>query len=293
MKPTAPPSRETCVSILGCGWLGLPVAEKLIKSGHHVRGSTTRSSKLSVLSSLGLETLLMRVDPGVETGWTPTEATERFFDSKTMIVSLPPEAALGEEHFSSQIETILSRRGNPGFDHLLFISSTSVYGSKQGSVTEQSPLEPDTASGEILAKVEGRLSEAARTMKFGLTIVRPGGLIGPGRHPGLFLAGRKGVKDPSSPVNLIHQLDCAEAIAWLASEEAPPPGESRIYNLVSSLHPNRRDFYTTATSALGLQQPEFVAESPDAATKLVDSSKIRRHVKFQYDDLLASIGAKS
>lgn len=235
----------------------------------------------------------MRIDAGIETGWTPNEATARFFESKTMIVSLPPQAAFGEEHFASQLETLLSRRGRAGFEHLLFISSTSVYGSKQGAVDESSALEPDTESGEILVKAERRLSAAARELSFGLTIVRPGGLVGPGRHPGLFLAGRKGVKDPMSPINLIHQLDCAEAVAWLATENAPAAGEIRIFNLVSSDHPNRQEFYTRTANALGLEAPQFTDANPElSATKRVDSSKIRQHVRFEHDDLYAALGVK-
>lgn len=292
LKTTELPSRDTSVSLLGCGWLGLPIAEKLIRSGFHVRGSTTTTSKLRLLSQLGIEALLMRIDPGLEQGWTPSPADLLFFSSRTMIVSLPPQAAFGADHFSSQLETILSRRHDGGFDHLIFVSSTSVYGSTQGRVDESSRLEPDTDSGEILAKAEARLTQAARERGFGLTIVRPGGLLGPGRHPGLFLAGRKGVKDPSSPVNMIHQMDCAKAIAALVVDPAAP-GETRIFNLVSNDHPKRREFYTKAATAIGVDIPEFGAQTDESATKLVDSSKIRERVSFDHDDLLASLGVRA
>lgn len=265
-----------------------------MQAGAHVRGSTTHASKLSVLSSLGIESILMRVDPGSDEGWTPNEATARFFDSNTLILGLPPQAALGSEHFASQLETVLSRRGSPGFEHLVFVSSTSVYGSNQGSVDETSALSPDTESGAILAKAEARLSEAARELGFGLTIVRPGGLVGPGRHPGLFLAGRKNAKDPSSPVNLVHQLDCAEAIAKLASgSTAPIAGETRIFNLVSDHHPSREEFYTRAAKAIGVEPPEFAHDQGAGATKLVHSSRIRKLMLFEHDDLLASLGVTS
>ena len=35
----------TKVAILGCGWLGLPLAIKLLKSGYHVNGSTTSEKR--------------------------------------------------------------------------------------------------------------------------------------------------------------------------------------------------------------------------------------------------------
>ncbi|MEZ7854793.1 MAG: SDR family NAD(P)-dependent oxidoreductase, partial [Cyclobacteriaceae bacterium] len=30
-----------CISILGCGWLGLPLARQLVQQGHQIKGSTT------------------------------------------------------------------------------------------------------------------------------------------------------------------------------------------------------------------------------------------------------------
>ena len=37
------------IAIIGCGWLGLPLAKKLIKENFIVKGSTTSKEKISVL----------------------------------------------------------------------------------------------------------------------------------------------------------------------------------------------------------------------------------------------------
>ncbi len=37
------------ISILGCGWLGKPLALKLNKKGCHIKGSTTSDDKLGRL----------------------------------------------------------------------------------------------------------------------------------------------------------------------------------------------------------------------------------------------------
>ena len=34
------------ISILGCGWLGLPLAKSLLAKGYKIKGSTTSESKL-------------------------------------------------------------------------------------------------------------------------------------------------------------------------------------------------------------------------------------------------------
>ena len=47
--------KSKSVSIIGCGWLGLPLAEFLVQQGFHVRGSTTRAEKLKPLEEKGIE----------------------------------------------------------------------------------------------------------------------------------------------------------------------------------------------------------------------------------------------
>ena len=43
----------TKISILGCGWLGLPLAKALIENGFSVKGSTTSTDKLTALENAG------------------------------------------------------------------------------------------------------------------------------------------------------------------------------------------------------------------------------------------------
>jgi len=42
------------IAVLGCGWLGFPLAISLIEKGYLVKGSTTSESKLSDLKSKGI-----------------------------------------------------------------------------------------------------------------------------------------------------------------------------------------------------------------------------------------------
>lgn len=47
------------ISILGCGWLGLPLAKQLIKKGFSVKGSTTSEEKISILKTEGIISFLI------------------------------------------------------------------------------------------------------------------------------------------------------------------------------------------------------------------------------------------
>ena len=54
------------ISILGCGWLGLPLGKFLVEKGHVVKGSTTSEDKISLLSSMGIVPFLIKFSPQIE-----------------------------------------------------------------------------------------------------------------------------------------------------------------------------------------------------------------------------------
>lgn len=74
------------ISILGCGWLGLPLARTLLERGHHVKGSTTREEKLATLEESGIDPYLIRFSPEINENYQPD-----FFDSEVLIVNIPPK----------------------------------------------------------------------------------------------------------------------------------------------------------------------------------------------------------
>ncbi len=308
MKQTVATANSPSVSLLGCGWLGTALAPALMQRGFHVRGSTTRSSKLSALSSMGIEPLLFRIEPDLDPApkngapadqsYQPFAAgspSAAFFESDAFVINVPPETALGPEFHPGEIAIILTRISQSARKpkHLVYVSSTSVYGSNQGFVTETSPALPDAGSGEILLRAESMLTQFARAHSVSLSIVRSGGLIGPGRHPGLFLAGRKNAANGASPVNMIHQLDLVNILGSLIADHVPSPGEVEVYNAVSSQHPARSEFYVWAAQSIGVEPPTFQVAT-ESATKTISSEKIRAltGLELRFDDLYASMGIK-
>ena len=73
------------ISILGCGWLGTPLAERLVQAGHTVKGSTRTPEKLAALRAKGIQPYLIRLGPDLNNG----EAAD-FFDSDVLILNIPP-----------------------------------------------------------------------------------------------------------------------------------------------------------------------------------------------------------
>ena len=70
------------ISILGCGWLGLPLAKALLENGFLVKGSTTSVEKLSVLENSGIHPFLIALESNSVSG-----DIETFLKgSKTLII---------------------------------------------------------------------------------------------------------------------------------------------------------------------------------------------------------------
>jgi nucleoside-diphosphate-sugar epimerase len=293
MTPQSTAQMKT-VSLLGCGWLGIALAHSFLGRDWFVRGSTTHPSRVTSLSSIGIEPLLLRIDPSEQNEFTSSPGSEKFFSSHCLVINIPPETALGADYHPAQLKAILAMIDQSPVKpaQILYVSSTSVYGSTQGNVNEETEPLPDQGSGSILLAAEKLLTEYAIAKKVGLTIVRPGGLIGPGRHPGLFLAGRRGALNGEAPVNMIHQLDLSELLTSLVVDHSTAAGSTTIFNAVSSHHPKRSEFYPRAALAIGVAPPIFAeAKSPNA--KVVSSEKIRAvtGLALRFDDLYAAIGA--
>ena len=72
------------ISILGCGWLGLPLAELFIKNNYSVNGATTTSSKLSDLKNKKISPYLITCSPEIE-----GDRLDEFFNCNVLIITLP------------------------------------------------------------------------------------------------------------------------------------------------------------------------------------------------------------
>ena len=239
----------TQISILGCGWLGLPLAKSLLQNGFSIKGSTTSLEKISLLESEGITPFLVRL----EEQQISASVIDFLADSQILIINIPPKLRGGStENFVAKITTLLPFIENSTVEKVLFVSSTSVYGEDNEFVTEASVLNPDSEGGRQLAIVENVLQKNNR---FQTTILRFGGLISDERNPVRFLSGRENIENPDAPINLIHQDDCIgiiEKIIGLNSWD-------ETYNAVAPFHPTRQEYYTQKATELNLALPKFAA----------------------------------
>lgn len=254
------------ISILGCGWLGLPLGKHLSKSGYRVKGSTTSKSKLQILEKAGIEPFLLSLNPRLEGD------IKNFFDTDILLINLPPRNQNGVEGFhESQLKSILEHTKS---EKVIFISSSAVYPSNNVMVNEEdASSECMTRGGIPLLKMEHLFSN---NPAFQTTVIRFGGLYGPDRHPGKFLAGKKNLAGANNPVNMIHLDDCIGVIQtiiegnfWGVTLNACAPSEK-----------TRQSFYEKAAKALDIEAPTFSDE--DAPFKKVSSEKLFKLTGYQF-----------
>ncbi len=112
------------ISILGCGWLGLPLAEILRDEGHVIKGSTTDPDKLEVLKGKQIDPYLIDLEPDLNEG-----ADEEFWDADLLILNIPAGRRRDnvEEFHPRQISAVIEKVKKSSIAFVLFISSTSVY----------------------------------------------------------------------------------------------------------------------------------------------------------------------
>lgn len=273
----------TQISILGCGWLGLPLATSLIGKGYAVNGSTTTEDKLSILESQGINPFLLAINPDHIQGQLKTDLTLFLSGTDILIIDIPPKLRPSNVTVSMELEMTFVRKIShlipfiidAKISKVLFISSTAVYGEDHGIITEETIANPQTQSGKQLLLVEALLQE---NQQFQTTVLRFGGLIGEDRHPVKFLAGKEGLENANSPVNLIHQKDCIAIIEKIINQAK----WNTLFNAVAPYHPTRQEYYTRKAQELQLISPGF---SPDKSSskKMISSEKIKNILQHSFN----------
>lgn len=261
----------TQISILGCGWLGFPLAKAFIRDGFSIKGSTTSQPKLILLKENNIAPYLISLYENEIVG----DVTVFLKDSEILIIDIPPKLrGDSEENFVKKIENLISFVEKSSIKKVLFVSSTSVYGENNSMVTEETIPNPDTESGKQLCQVEQLLQS---NTNFETTILRFGGLIGKDRHPVRHMSGKIGIENPNAPVNLIHQEDCIGIIRKVVGTQS----WNETFNGVHPFHPTRKEYYTQKAEALQLTLPVFNMEAKNSG-KIISSHKIEQQLKYTF-----------
>jgi nucleoside-diphosphate-sugar epimerase len=261
------------VAIVGLGWLGMPLAMSLSARGWQVTGSKTTLDGVEAARMSGIDGYQLQLTPELV---CDSDDLDALLDVDALVITLPARrTGEGDDFYLQAVQEIVDSALAHNIPRIIFTSSTSVYGEKEGTVRETSPLEPVTSSGRVLKELETWLHDLPGTS---VDILRLAGLVGPERHPGRFLAGKTDVANGAHGVNVVHLEDVISAITLLL--QAPKGGH--IYNLCAPDHPTRAEFYSLMARQMNLDAPVFSTEAQNGRGKLVDGNRICNELGFEY-----------
>lgn len=265
--------------VIGCGYLGQPVAARWRQEGHRVWTTTRDPRRVAEWRSQGWEPVLCDVLDPATLGRLPAVATA--------VYCVGLDRSTGQSMRTVYVEGLANVlnawRDRPADERprrLIYVSSTSVYGQTGGEeVDETSPTEPIEESGRVVLEAERLLRERWPS---GL-VLRFSGIYGPGRLLGAqaLRAGEPLTGDPEGWLNLIHVADGAEAV--LASEQGREGG---TYLISDDRPARRREFYGRVASLLGTQPPRFAVPAgglpggPPRANRRISNRKAKQDLRW-------------
>ncbi len=260
---------QKTISIIGCGWLGLPLAEQLLGAGYTVKGSTTSAQKRAVLIQQSIDAYQLVLNP------EPTGNLHALLDADTLVINIPPKRGkMGSDFHPAQIRFLTDAVRLSSIQHVVYVSSTSVYPELSRIMAEADVTnESESAAPDLVRAEQLVLSLLPEKL---VTVVRFGGLMGYDRIPGKYVAG-KTVDSGAIPVNYIHRSDAVGILELVIGQQ--PVG---VFNGVAPEHPTREAIYRKSCQDFGYELPIFVEPNTSIPYKVVSPAKLIQQMQYDF-----------
>jgi nucleoside-diphosphate-sugar epimerase len=218
-----------------------------------------------------------------------------------LICSIPPAVAPANE---TRLEQLLQAI-KPALQRVVYLSTTGVYGDRQGEQTDESAdLSPTNERAKRRVTDEQTLVEYGNEHDCDIVILRVPGIYGPGRlGVDRIQSGTVFIEESDAhPGNRIHVEDLVSCCI-AAIRPTTPPG---IYNVGDGDHRSSLAFATTVAKLAGLQPPKTVSRETANETlselrlsflresRVLDTTKMRKflcepHYSNPEDGIRASL----
>ena len=261
------------ISIMGLGWLGLPLYKHLNSLNFTCKGSTTSPKKqeqflLENIDSQIVELKETNVEGGIEMCLK---------NADILILNTPPGLRKNpDSSYVAKIEQLLPYIVKSEVKKVLFISSTSVFKDELHFPVIKNDTPPNATSnaGKQLKAVEELL---IKNPNFETTILRFSGLVNDERHPARMMSKRPVVQNGEAPVNLIHRNDCIGIISAIIQQNY----WNKVLNASFPEHPTKKNYYDSVCGRLQLSPPNFNTAIPSKG-KLVDGNTTAMALNYTY-----------
>jgi nucleoside-diphosphate-sugar epimerase len=254
--------------IFGCGYLGQRVARRWRAAGHEVTAVTRNPARAEQLEGEGIRAVVADV---LTASSLPTLAD---FDSILFAIGYDRASrATMRQVYVEGLSNVLAKLSVLP-RRFLYISSTGVYGDRQGAwIDERTECRPVREGGIACLEAEQRIAQHACGPV--AVILRLAGLYGPGRIPRRheLVANRPIAAPAEGYLNLIHVDDAAQTVLT-----ADTRAEAPNLFVVSDGHPvSRAEYYRELARLVAAPPPRFVApaEHSPAAERAAASRRIR------------------
>jgi nucleoside-diphosphate-sugar epimerase len=264
--------------VVGCGYLGLRVAQQWRECGDTVYAVTRWESRAKVLSGKGLRPLVG--DLTDLQSWPDLPAVD------TLLYAVGWDRSSGKtirEVYVDGLSHLLARLP-ASIGRFVYISSTGVYGQTASQrVDEESICEPQREGGRACLAAERLLTGNAVADR--AVILRLAGIYGPERLPRQadLMAGRPLTVDPKGLINLIHVDDAVSAVLAASTANLAMP---RCFTVSDGQPVQRCDFYAELARQLGTDPPQFVEPAPTSNSRGSTSKRVAN------DRMLTELGVR-
>jgi nucleoside-diphosphate-sugar epimerase len=283
--------------IAGCGYIGQRVAHLAQAAGSDVTCMVRSHERERCLTADGFKTVVCALDdPGLIPALNLRDKTVFYFVP-------PPGGGVTDQRARNFCDAL---NGSPAPAKIIYISATSVYAVRDGSVvTEQSSAVPASAMGKRRLDAENTFRSYGVNHGVPVVILRVSGIYGPGRLPLTQIHQRQPLLrlEESGPSNRIHADDLAQIC--VAAAEKGCDGE--IFNVSDGQPSSMTEYFNAVADVIGApRQPQVSLDearrvlSPlmlayNSETRAIDPRHMfkRLGVKLRYptlqDGLKASI----
>ncbi|MDP6892041.1 MAG: NAD(P)H-binding protein [Verrucomicrobiota bacterium] len=232
--------------IIGCGYTGEALGERLCSIGHEVSGVRRNKANNARLIELGITPLNLDITKTTEIQQIPNN-----YDNVIIAVSSSRGGIETYKNvFGKGIINISNwLRTQSSIKSVIFISSTSVYRETHGEwVNEEINNPPSNSTSKTLWNAEQLVTRIASPV----TILRSSGIYGPQRGY-LFNQYMKGIAKIDGKgerfINMVHRNDLVESII----KSLPNPGG--IYNITDDEPVTQYEFFKWLSSTTGRPMP--------------------------------------
>lgn len=245
------PSRSRM--ILGCGYVGMPLAEAFRHAGDVVFPTTRSQDRARQFEQQGYHAKIADV--------TQPDTLRKLPEVDTVVFAVGYDSGSGasrEDVYAEGLKNVLDHLPETT-RRLVFVSTTGVYGDAEGqTVDEETPCDPARPGGKAFLKAEQYLRNHPVWSRRSV-ILRMAGIYGPGRIPrSADIEAGKPIPAPGGgALNLIHVDDAVQAIRLAADAETFSP----LYIVSDGSPVDRRDYYREVARLLSAPEPTF--EEPD------------------------------